>query len=149
MRILTAFTAALLAGVVAVGCVPADPAEAPTAATVEARRPTSRPPTSPPTWGATVGEKIATIDGKHGDSTYARRADFLTERIAGWCAGPISAERVGDYATKSWELLRDNYGVRVQVLEVLEGVQDSTIGIESGVFDCAEIFAAFTILAGQ
>ena len=102
-----------------------------------------------PTPTPTTGGKIAVIDGERMDSTHAKRADFLLSRIAGWCADSPSEERVADMAAMSKNILRDDYGLDVTVLDVLEGANDSTSSATAGIFSCADTFTLYVILSGQ
>ena len=97
----------------------------------------------------TLGEKVAAIDGESMDSAHAKRAEYLLPKIAEWCSGSVSAERVGDMAVKGKEILLEQYGIEVDVLEVLEGVNESTVGTGGGVLDCEEVFALYVVLRGQ
>ena len=104
-----------------------------------------RPPTPTPTSGA----MLAAIDGESMESTYAKRADYLLGKIARWCPGDLSAERVGDMALTARNMLRDDYGVEKDVLEVLEDVADGTTGTGPAVLSCAEVFALYVTVKGQ
>ena len=109
-------------------------------------RPTSTPDVEPT---PTLGQKVAVVDGESMDSAHAKRADYLLPKIARWCADSVPAERVGDMAVTSRNILLETYGVEVNVLEVLEGVNEGTTGTSAGVFKCDEAFSLYVILRGQ
>ena len=105
------------------------------------------PPTPTPT--PSLGEKIAVIDGEDMGSAHAKRADYLLRKIAAWCSGPPTEERVGDMAVVARDSLLEEFGVDITVLDVLEGVNESTLGVESGLLKCEEVFAFYVVLRGQ
>lgn len=109
-------------------------------------KPTPRPRTTPT---PTVGELIAVIDGEYGNSTYAKRGNFLASNIASWCSDSASATDVGDLATVTSNVLRDQFGIEMDVLEVLEEVKDAADETEAGVFECKDFFITYTFLRGQ
>lgn len=108
--------------------------------------PTPRPkPTSTPT----PGEMIAVIDGEYGNSTYAKRGDYLTNSIASWCSDSVSPNDVGDLATVTSNVLQDQFGIEMTILEILEEVKDATDETEAGVSECKDFFVMYTFLRGQ
>lgn len=109
-------------------------------------RPASTPDAEPT---PTLGQKVAVIDGESMDSAHANRADYLLPKIAQWCADSVPAERVGDMAVTSRDILLEQYGVEVNILEVLEGVNEGTLGTSAGIFKCEEAFSLYVILRGQ
>ena len=100
-------------------------------------------PTATPTWG----DKVAVIDGKSMDSTYAKRVDYLLRNLANWCS--LSEERIADMALVSRDSLLDTYGIEVEILDVLEEVNSTTAGLQSGFVRCEEVMALYVVLKGQ
>lgn len=148
--VIAALTAVMLAFVVACdnsGQEPQLPTTVQNQATQKPRpAPTPRPrSTSTPT----PGEMISVIDGEYGNTTYAKRGDYLTNSIARWCSDSASPEDVGDLATVTSNVLRDQFGIEVGVLEILEEVKDATDETESETFECRDFFVMYTLLKGQ
>ena len=106
------------------------------------------PPNKSPTPTPTTGAMIAAIDGERMDSTYAKRADYLLSNIASWCSDSVSEERVGDMAANVKSILRDDFGLDRDILDILEEVNDS-VSVAPVPLTCAEIFALYTIFSGQ
>ncbi len=94
-------------------------------------------------WGC----KVAAIDGDafSEDDPATTRANFLLNSLAPRCS--LTPERVADMAVVTRNILNDTFGIVEKVATVLEAVNSSTRGL--GQFDCAEIFAAYTVLRGS
>lgn len=150
LSILTLFVViGLLMNLVVACSVPSaspTPAPGPSATQKPLKPPTPRPKATPT---QTIGEMIAVIDGEYGNSTYAKRANFLAGNIASWCSDSASAERVGDLATVTSNVLRDQFGIEMDILEILEEVKDAADETEAGSVECTEIFIMYTFLRGQ
>jgi len=94
-------------------------------------------------WGLTV----AALDGGgfSEDDPDSIRANFLLNALAPRCGE--DAEGMADNAVTTRRILRNDYGVVVTLAEVLEGLNDVTVGGTN--FDCVELLIAFVILRGQ
>ena len=97
----------------------------------------------------TTGAKIAALDGEPMYSAYADRADFLLGKIARWCPDDVSEERVGDMALTTRNMLRDDHGIDMDILEVLEEVDVATPDTQPALIPCPELFALYATIAGQ
>ena len=89
------------------------------------------------------------IDGVSTNSAHAKRADYLLGKIAGWCRGSTSEEHVANMTVVARDKLLQDYGIDLGVLDVLEGVNRSIIGVESNVYRCEEVYSAYIVLRGQ
>ena len=106
--------------------------------------PATPPPVPTPTWG----EKIAVIDGERMDSTHARRADYLLASISSKCRNS-GLGHLGDMAVITQQVLFEGYGVEVDILEVLEGVNKQLILTGHWPHSCADVFEVYGVLRGQ
>ena len=87
------------------------------------------------------------IDGKSMDSAYANRVDYLVRNLAPWCS--LAEERVADMALVSRDALLEDFGIDLDVLDVLEEVNESASGTQSSVLRCEEVFALYIVFRGQ
>ena len=103
---------------------------------------------STPTPTASVGLRVAVIDGNgfSEDDIDAIRANVLLRDIAARCAGTPSTDLIADFAVFAEQFLREDRGVDLDVLEILEGVNLMTLG-QSGLA-CAETFTAYITRRG-
>ena len=103
-------------------------------------------PTPTPTSTPTVGDKVAVIDGKSMDSAYANRVDYLVRNLAPWCS--LAEERVADMALVSRDALLEDFGIDLDVLDVLEEVNESASGTQSSVLRDAKKSLLFISSSG-
>ena len=93
----------------------------------------------------TVEEKMALIDGNYPNKTKITRYRYLLNTLEKKTGD--TKERIGDMTVKSQEILREDYGREITLLDLLEGVNKSIPSTSKMPY--ANVIAAYIMIIGR